>query len=393
LALDSYHPKEIAGIDSQCDARHLATYDLVATERRVFLNSAPADALALIGDVEAGTFRKFRVVTAQEINTRADAEHAAVTAITQDVANSARAGYGVILLKSLSANLCLVATQNKEALRQLVLKNADKLALEMRVSPSIVPMSAEEAFEGAQKAQCGAVYAEAGALKTFSEALTRANMPFVFSSVWITPEDLDAEVAKIAETNRREAQQATERAQREADQAALRAQRSKDVEFALAAEQQALRTKYDSSARAAVSAIATEVNSVVTNVVSARQGGVAADKQGSAIDFYPRFAAWLASMKADHWAIMTTNFDIQDYGTSEFKGRTLETALARVSLLLKNPILGEYKDACFIIARLADPEFNTVREPLDAKCEDDQTIAAWRAGHNFQSRWTPSGGP
>jgi hypothetical protein len=41
----SYHPKEIAGIDGQCDVQHLATYDLVATERGVFLNSRPADAL------------------------------------------------------------------------------------------------------------------------------------------------------------------------------------------------------------------------------------------------------------------------------------------------------------------------------------------------------------
>jgi hypothetical protein len=392
LALDLYHPKEIAGMDGQCDVQHLAAYDLVAVQRGVFLKSPQADALVLIGDVEAGAFRKFRVITAQEINTRAEAERAAVTAITQDVANSARAGYGVILLKSRSPNLCLVATQNKEAHRQLVLKNGDELTLDMRASPSLVPISAEEAFEGAQKAQCGAVYAEAGVLKTFSEALTKANIQFAFSSIWITPEDLNAEVAKIAEANRQEAQQATERAQREADEAALRAQRSKDVESALAAEQQTLRTKYDSSARAAVSVITTEVNSVITNVVSAKQGGVVVDKQESAVDFFPHFAAWLAGMKADHWAIMTTNFDIQDYGTSEFKGRTLETALARVSLRLKNPILGEYKDACFVIGQLFDPEFSTNREPLDVNCEDDQTIAAWQAGHNFQSRWTPSGG-
>jgi uncharacterized protein len=396
LALNSYHLREIVGMDGQCDVQHLATYDLVASQRGVFLNSPPADALALIGDIEAGTFRKFRVVTAQEINAEAEAEHAAVTAITKDVAESARSGYGIILLKSSSPNLCVVAPQNKEAHGQLVLRNADKLAVDMHETPSLAPMSAEEAFGATQKAECGAVYAEAGVLKTFSEALTRANIPFAFSSVWITPQDLDAEVAKIAEANRREAQQATERGQREADEAALRAQRSKDIESALAAEQQTLRTKYDSSARAAVSAITTEVNSVVTNLVADKPErttkNVAADKQESAVDFFPLFAAWLASMKADHWAIMTMNFDIQDYGTAEFKGRTLEAALARVSIRLKNPILGEYKDACFVIGQLVDPEFNTFREALDAKCEDDQIIAAWQAGHSFKTRWTPSGG-
>jgi hypothetical protein len=129
--------------------------------------------------------------------------------------------------------------------------------------------------------------------------------------------------------------------------------------------------------------ITTEVNTVVTNVE--------ADKQESAVDFFPHFAAWLTSMKADHWETMTRNFDIQDYGTAEFKGRTLEAALARVSIRLKNPILGEYKDACFVLGHLADPEFNMMREILDTKCEDDQIIAAWQAGHSFKTRWTPSG--
>ena len=59
---------------------------------------------------------------------------------------------------------------------------------------------------------------------------------------------------------------------------------------------------------------------------------------------------------------MTTDSDVEDYGTSDFKGRPLDTAFARVKIRLKNPILGEYKDPCFVFGRIVDPEFNMTRD-------------------------------
>ena len=89
-------------------------------------------------------------------------------------------------------------------------------------------------------------------------------------------------------------------------------------------------------------------------------------------------------MKADHWEIMTTNFaDVQDYGTSDFKGRPLDTALARVTIRLKNAILGEYKDACFVFGRIVDPEFNMTREALRRRLRRRRR----HLGHVFHSRW------
>ena len=82
---------------------------------------------------------------------------------------------------------------------------------------------------------------------------------------------------------------------------------------------------------------------------------------------------------------MTTESDVQDYGTSDFKGRPLDTAFARVTIRLRNPILGEYKDACFVFGRIADPEFNMTREPIVAACDDEDAIKLWQSGHKFQS--------
>lgn len=96
-------------------------------------------------------------------------------------------------------------------------------------------------------------------------------------------------------------------------------------------------------------------------------------------------------MKADHWEIMTTDSDVQDYGTSDFKGRPLDTVFASVTIRFKNAILGEYKDACFVFGRIADPEFNMMREPVVAACDDEGAIKLWQTGHGFQSRWIVGG--
>jgi hypothetical protein len=64
-----------------------------------------------------------------------------------------------------------------------------------------------------------------------------------------------------------------------------------------------------------------------------------------------------------------------------------DTVFARITLHLKNRMLGEYKDACFIFGRLDDTEFAMSREPVIAACDDEATIKAWQTGHQFKSEW------
>ena len=117
----------------------------------------------------------------------------------------------------------------------------------MHVAPVLAAKSAEDAFVGAQKAQCGAVYASAADLKALSEGLARANIPFAYSSLWISPSEVDSKDAEVVQRRQLEAQQASQRAQRAADETRLQAQRAKDLGATQAAQQAALRAKYDGS--------------------------------------------------------------------------------------------------------------------------------------------------
>ena len=106
--------------------------------------------------------------------------------------------------------------------------------------------------------------------------------------------------------------------------------------------------------------------------------------------FYPEFGAWLAGKLSDHWEVMKIDTDVQDFGTSSFKSRALDTIFARITFHLEHRMLGEYKDFCFIFGRINDTEFSMRREPAFAACDDEVAIKTWQAGHQFKSEWFAS---
>jgi hypothetical protein len=54
---------------------------------------------------------------------------------------------------------------------------------------------------------------------------------------------------------------------------------------------------------------------------------------------------------------------------------------------MRNRVLGEYKDACFIAGWIVDSEFSMQRDPVDATCDNKQGIADWMAAKGFKSEW------
>jgi hypothetical protein len=89
----------------------------------------------------------------------------------------------------------------------------------------------------------------------------------------------------------------------------------------------------------------------------------------------------------DRWEVQTFKTDIQDYGVVTWKGRQLEGALVEASMRLRNRILGEYKDVCFLFGRINDQEFNMVREPVVTSCRERIEVEKWKQSFRFQSRW------
>jgi hypothetical protein len=101
-----------------------------------------------------------------------------------------------------------------------------------------------------------------------------------------------------------------------------------------------LRKRYGRSADAAAASIASELKDF------------AASRSGSASLKWPVFTNWLNEKFADHWEIVSFNSETADYGVSNWKDRQLDTAFTRITVQLKNRMLGEYQDACFVAGQI-----------------------------------------
>ena len=368
-------PKHVAVTVEPCNAEQLLTYDIAAMQRNAFLRSKKVDALALIKHIEDADYRKFVEVTASDLGKEADAERARIEKIKANVSDGSPDGFGIILLKNGSSNLCIGVSGKVPTHRELLLHAEQKLDLEMRTQVVTVNTTIDDSFFDIQKGQCGAVYASAADLKIITEALGRNSISYTFSSLWNLPDDVDREDALLAAKAADSLREENDRQQRNHDQQRLDEQHKQDRDETRRGQQDALREKYGESAKAAAGALSSEIIAWTK------------DQNDQIGTFYPDFASWLAGKFADHWEIVTIDSDVQDFGTADFKTRSLDTVFSRITLHLKNRMLGEYDSPCFIFGRINDAEFSMRREPAYAKCNDEAAIAKWQVGHQFKSEW------
>ena len=265
--LAKYHLAKIIGATDLCKVDQLQSYDVIATKRDTFLRQEPEHLLALLKFVETDELKQLDVISASDLKDADDAERKKKEEIASDVANSACDGYGVILLKTGSPNICTVAPENVDGHVQILLSNGDKLAVEMSTEPFIAPRSAESAYVDVQKSQCGALYASARDLKNLSTALKRDSIAFEYSSVWVTIGEVEAADKRAQEKKAAEAREAAVRQQQLEDERKLRDQRRADEQATKSAQQKELRGKYGSSATAAAAALGEEVKAWTANRV------------------------------------------------------------------------------------------------------------------------------
>ena len=147
---------EIA-ITGTCDTTNLASYDIVATQRGAFLRSSKSAALALIKAIENDDYRRFVTIGAATVGKVADGERAKIEQIKANVSDGAPDGYGIVLLKTGSPNLCVAVTDKMNSHRELLLRASDKIALDMQSGVVLKSATIDDAFIGFQKRQCGAI--------------------------------------------------------------------------------------------------------------------------------------------------------------------------------------------------------------------------------------------
>jgi hypothetical protein len=354
------------------------TNDVIAVSRGLFLREQPAYALMLIKEIEEDRVKGLFTVAASDLKADTEAQASARKTLEADITGGIARGYGLVLINSGAAGLCLAIADRLNAHRTLLLRQSDDLMAETGLVPTMVPSTAESAFLGVQRHQCGAVYERAEDLKALIEGLRKNSVGYRISLIWNTAEQVEETEAALAREREREEKRLLEEQRRRQEQEERDRHRKADKEKTKEQRQKQLQQQNEKTASAAAAEIANDVQ-------------IALERSGSRGDAtvlqYPAFFHWHGELLRDRWEQLSFKSDLVDYGLSDFKGRSLQTAFSRVAIRLRNRILGEYKDACYILGRINDHEFRVHREPFEAPCDDVGALGRWKRAHGFRSQW------
>jgi hypothetical protein len=107
---------------------------------------------------------------------------------------------------------------------------------------------------------------------------------------------------------------------------------------------------------------------------------------------FPLFASWLNRRFDDQWESTDVQSEVEDYGTVQWNGRTLEGIVIRTTIRQRNRIKGAYESSCFIFAEVDDEEFTIFRDKLGVECDKEKNaLDTWKIGIGFRSQWNAEG--
>lgn len=359
-----------------CAPGTLAEQDLIFAERDRLLREPVERVIALAEAVNGGLYARLTVVDAAALAAARQAEAAKANEVEATVRGGKGDGFGVLVAANASSVVCRVGDANAEAQDAILARLGERLGDELPGRPITAPTSADGAFIGVKRGECGAVYASAADLLSLAEAMGRDGQTFRFVPIWIAPEEVARTQAGIDQGKRRKVEEQAARERELRDRDAV--ERDKEAEEARKREavERALWAQWGERARFFEQAMGEEAKAF-------------ADGRPSTFsDRYPKLARAYAMLRDDRWEYMSAQTTILDYGTVMYKERSLETALATSIIKMRNRLRGEYRDVCVVTGFVNDAEFGVVRDMIGEPCDGSgPKLVQYKQGERFVSRW------
>ncbi len=360
---------------NSCDPGDLKRYDLLVVERNEL---DPEILFPVLSSINEGAFVEASDLTGRAIADAREARTARIALVRDDIENMTVPGFGFLGLENDSPNICAITPAGLDAHTAILDTNAEEIQDELGTIPSYGSFSADNAFIAAKRLKCGAVYGSGADLSVLVKAFKRDAVAFNVWPLWFDDRAISKSSEDAVRRKTLEAERQGDKARAIADQKLLA--EAKDAERGALRDKQelALRKQYGSMAKAFELRLSSSIDALLMNEPNA----------GDFAAHHPLVAGPLRSLLADKWEVISRQTDIADYGTAEFKGRTLELGIAKTGVKLRNRILGEYKDLCFITAVVDDAEFGVEREPLGIACDDNTgALETYKREERFSSRW------
>jgi hypothetical protein len=174
------------------------------------LKEKASDLIALLSAVDAGVLAPMISVAGEDVKAMMQADAALATEIEDGVEKGSKEGFGIAALSTGSGVVCEVVGDDRDAHQALLEPYRRRLGEELRMTPTFVVTSADEAFVSAKRGQCGAIYANASDLKKLIEALRRDQIAFRYLPIWFGPDQVAGAREALAGPKRREQEKEAE---------------------------------------------------------------------------------------------------------------------------------------------------------------------------------------
>ncbi len=184
--------KSLKSVLAQCDLSSVGSIaDIVAFQRGELLKSGDAYIVQLAKMVEDTTFRELKIIT--DYPSMFQNAQAFSLQIETEIQANQRAGYGVITASE-SPTTCVIKaeqTNRLDGIKELLRRNSYVIAPKLTGDRQFVEVTADLAYLGLQRHQCGYVAGDADALRSIALALRRDNVNYAFAAVWWDGKDVD----------------------------------------------------------------------------------------------------------------------------------------------------------------------------------------------------------
>lgn len=361
---------------SPCNESQFMNYDLLIGQRKQILALSQHYMLPVLKLMEDGKLKFFSTATQPEITTAARFTKYTLVALESDILAGAKSGFGLVRVENASSTICAIIAGDA-APHQAALK-AQSAALVEAIGNQFnwAVMDADHTFVSAKKRECGAAYGDAKSLGVLMQGLRRDGISYHMAPLWIDDSTIAAQRELIANAQQDEIRIQAEKQRQLDDAQKLTAAKVVDVAAQKVIIEKKLRDENGPRARSKTDGIRESLNELATG------------KQTWTGTVFPDFATWYKQQIADHWELVTIETSVHDFGSAKWKDRTLESAFADAHVTMKNRILGETKDFCWILGGIDDSEYQIERAPVAVQCEGvDSPLERWSLENGFVSQW------
>jgi hypothetical protein len=362
-----------------CVTANMENYDVIAVNRGLFGTLAPGTATALLNAVDRGELSIVSAVSDSGLQIKRNAESIKSLQLENDILKRTVEGYGLVSIGNGSSVICQTAGDRVRAHEGLVTRSFDRLQVELKSSPSVISTSIESAFVSAKRGQCGAIYGPSKDLKDLITSLQRDKLTYHVLPIWFLPTDVEAEQNAIAATVASDLREQQRLEQKRKDDGALSDIERKQTEAEKTQRQERLRKENGVPARGLEEAMYAEVKAFASRAEYEDKTRVRQE--------WPALATWYRQGIKEQWELENVTSELRDYGVAEWKNRVLEVGFVAITFKMKHRVLGEHRQTCFILGRVADREFEVDRDPIAVPCEENSAINRYKTAHSFSSKW------